>query len=97
MWLDGYNGGMDLPPVIYIDSETVLRAWRNPPPAHHAPAPKRAPIKLPERWTAVASTATTVNPWVGDMPILADGHYSAGLIEQIRIDASVVVFRASRV
>ena len=90
--LVGYNWDVDLPPVTYVTPEVVLLAWLDPRPACHAPAPARAPIKLPDSWMVVAATATNVNSWVGDMPILADGHYTCAMVELIRIDATTPFF-----
>jgi len=61
-------------------------------PAHHAPVPRPTPLRLPNSWAVVASTASNVNPWVGDMPILADGHYTCAMVERIRLDASTLFY-----
>lgn len=81
---------IELPP--HVDGGAVLRAWLNPPPAHHAPAPAPTPLRLPDSWTVVASTAANVNPWVGDMPILTDEHYTCAMVERIRLDASTLFY-----
>jgi len=79
---------MDISIFHTPDGDAVLRAWLNPPPACHAPAPK--PLKLPESWTVVSTSTGTVvaNAWTGDVPILADGSYSCDLVQVIRLAAT---------
>lgn len=77
-----------------VDGEAVLREWLKPTGAHHAPAPR--PIQLPDSWT-VGSTSTgtpAVNAWTGDVPLVADGHYTCDLVVAVRLAAGTPAFAA---
>ncbi|MGH2361189.1 MAG: hypothetical protein ACRDGM_11705 [bacterium] len=83
---------MDLPIVVStVDSETVLRAWLNPLPACHAPAPK--PVELPDSWTVVSTATGFSSAWAGDMALVADGSYSCELVRVIRFSARTPALR----
>lgn len=75
-----------------IDGESVLREWLKPTAAHHAPAPR--PIQLPDSWTVVSTSTGTpaVNAWTGDVPLVADGHYTSGLVVAVRLAAGTPAF-----
>lgn len=79
---------MDLPIVLYVDSDAVLQEWQKPVAGHHAPAPR--PVQLPESWTVV--TTTSADAWTGDVPLVIDGHHSSGLVRAIRLAAGTQVF-----
>jgi hypothetical protein len=79
--------------TLVIDSEAVLRAWLNPPPACRAPATK--PVRLPESWTVV--TSATGDPWTGDVPLLVDGSYTDAMVRWIYVSANTPAFPTARV
>jgi hypothetical protein len=88
--LDGYNRGMDLPPV---DSEAIIRALLERPPAIHAPAPRRC--LLSDLWNVVMTTSSETNAWTNEMALLIDD--TDKLIDRIRLDARVPTFPSFRV
>ena len=74
--------------LVTDNTEAVLRAWLNPPPARCSHTYE--PVELPDSWTVVTSS-TSANAWLGDMALISDGSHTCDLVQAIRLTAKTPV------